>query len=221
MESLSKVTENIDANTTLIAVSKTKPTSKIRVLYDQGIRNFGENRVQEFLEKYEELKELEIQWHFIGSLQRNKVKKLVGKVSLIHSIDTEALYQKLVSECKKLDIVQDCLLQINVSNESQKGGFVLSDLSEIISELVELDDKHAPIKGLMCIGSNINSDGEDTVISEFAQMNKAFLEFKEKHSFLHLSMGMSADYQLAQKHGSNMVRIGSLLFGGRELCTQK
>ncbi|MCO4783374.1 MAG: YggS family pyridoxal phosphate-dependent enzyme [Candidatus Cloacimonetes bacterium] len=218
---MSIITKNIEADTTLIAVSKTHPITKIRKIFEQGIQNFGENRVQEFLEKYEELSDLDIRWHFIGNLQRNKVKKVIGKVSLIQSIDSVALYQKLVSECKKRDIVQDCLLQINVSNESQKGGFALADLSDTIAELVQYDSTYAPIKGLMCIGSNIKQLSEDTIINEFDQMNRVFLELKEKYSFSYLSMGMSGDYILAQKHGSNMVRVGSLLFGGRELCTQK
>lgn len=221
MKNLSKVTNKINKSTTLIAVSKTHSEDKIQALYSLGLRDFGENRVQEFLQKQEALEDLGIRWHFIGKLQRNKVKKLIGKVSLIHTIDSIALYQKLVSECKKIDIVQDCLLQINVSNEIQKSGFLLSNLPEVITQLTDLDSQYAPIKGLMCIGSNVSNVGEDTIVNEFDQMNRAFLELKKKYSFSYLSMGMSADFELAQQHGSNMIRVGSLLFGGRGLCTQR
>ncbi|MCJ8347437.1 YggS family pyridoxal phosphate-dependent enzyme [bacterium] len=221
LKTLSEINEKIKSSTQLIAVSKTHPVEMIESAYQLGLRDFGENRVPEFLEKQESLTGLNIRWHFIGKLQRNKVKKIIGKAILIHSVDSFTLYEKIVTECKNMGIQQDCLLQINISNELQKTGFSMQEIQQEMESLVELGKNHAPIRGLMCIGSNIGKVKHSIIESEFEKMNELYLDFKEKYSFQFLSMGMSSDYVLAQEYGSNMVRIGSLLFGGRTACIQK
>ena len=199
---------------TLVAVSKTKPISSIQELYNQGHRVFGENRVQELVEKYNELAK-DIQWHMIGTLQKNKVKYIAPFVSMIHSVDSLDLAKTVNKYALKSDRQIDVLLQVKIAKETSKFGFDWEELRASIGPLSELQSIR--IRGLMGMGT-FTAD-EQTTRDEFQYLKRCFEEFKNQHShnnsFDTLSMGMSGDYKLAVEEGSTMVRIGSLLFGGR------
>lgn len=200
---------------TLVAVSKTKPVEDILELYTLGQRNFGENYVQELTEKYE-LTPKDISWHFIGHLQSNKVKYIAPFVSLIHSVDSKKLLVEIDKQAKKNNRVIDCLLQIHIAEEETKFGFNENELKElIISDLTVY--RNVQIKGLMGMASF--TDDIQKVRNEFKFLKRLFDKYSS-WSILNcqlsiLSMGMSADYKVAMEEGSNMVRIGSLLFGKR------
>jgi len=204
------------SQTTLVAVSKTKPISSIRKMYDQGQRIFGENRVQELFEKHEALPK-DIDWHLIGSLQTNKVKYIAPFIALIHSVDSLRLAQKINDEALKVDRVIDVLVQVKIATEFSKQGME----PHVLTELVDTDAfsklNNIRVCGLMGMASF--TDDRAQVAKEFKSLQKIFASLKESHfpfdHFLHLSMGMSGDYKLAIENGSNMVRIGSLLFGSR------
>ena len=202
---------------TLVAVSKTFPAERIREVYDLGLRDFGENRIQEFLQKREQLNDLEIRWHFIGRLQSNKIRLLVGKVHLFHALDSIKLFQKISQESERANVKTPSLVQVNVSQESQKGGVMQRDLDEFCSQLQEHGNEYCPIKGLMCIGSSVEQVGEGQVREEFDIMQSIFhkLILNETQYFKMniLSMGMSSDFRLAMKYGSNMIRVGRAVFG--------
>lgn len=200
-------------NVTLVAVSKTKPASDILELYHLGQRDFGENYVQELLQKKDELPQ-DIRWHFIGHLQSNKVKYIAPFVHLIHSIDNEKLLQEVNKQAVKHNRTIDCLLQIHIAQEETKFGMNEMELELLMNKMASHKDEwnHVSPKGLMGMASNTND--EKTVRSEFAFLkqlcNKYFLSPTAV-----LSMGMSGDYRMAIEEGSNLVRIGSLLFGAR------
>ncbi len=204
------------SQTTLVAVSKTKPISSIQEMYDQGQRIFGENRVQELVEKQEALPK-DIEWHLIGSLQTNKVKFIAPFISLIHSVDSLRLAQKINDEALKSDRVIDILLQIKIATEFSKQGMEPQVLTELLDTAAFSKLPNIRICGLMGMASF--TDDEAQVAKEFRSLQKIFTGLKETHfpfaHFQHLSMGMSGDYKLAIENGSNMVRIGSLLFGSR------
>lgn len=199
---------------TLVAVSKTKPISRIQELYDKGQRDFGENRVQELVDKCQALPD-DIGWHMIGTLQKNKVKYIAPFVSMIHSVDSLDLAKTVNKYALKSDRQIDVLLQVKIAKETSKFGFDWEELRASIGPLSELQSIR--IRGLMGMGT-FTSD-EQTTRSEFQYLKRCFEEFKNQHShknsFDTLSMGMSGDYKLAVEEGSTMVRIGSLLFGGR------
>tara|TARA_Y100000589_G_scaffold79873_2_gene73573 strand:+ start:1443 stop:2111 length:669 start_codon:yes stop_codon:yes gene_type:complete len=206
-------------NTTLLAVSKTFHSAHLREVHNLGLCNFGENRVQELKVKQQELSDLDIDWHFIGRLQSNKVAQLVGKVKLIHSVDRMKIWEILKMECIRKQVVQSCLIQVNISQEPAKGGVDIQKLDDFLEKIDEEGQQFCKIKGLMCIGSSISLVGEAKVRSEFQCMQNLFNKFKNK-GFKHikmevLSMGMSADYKLAIEYGSTLVRLGSLVFGSR------
>jgi pyridoxal phosphate enzyme (YggS family) len=201
----------------LVAVSKTKPASDILELYELGQRDFGENYVQELVEKAEQLPK-DIRWHFIGHLQSNKVKYIAPFVHLIHGVDSEKLLKEINKQAAKLNRTIDVLLQIHIAKEETKFGLDEKELNTIIntneSELHEL--KNVRICGLMGMASF--SEDMNLVRSEFQYLKKLFDQhaFTIQHSpFTILSTGMSSDYQIAIEEGSTMVRIGSLLFGVR------
>ena len=192
---------------TLVAVSKTKPVSDIETLYNLGQRDFGENYVQEFIEKVPQLP-ADINWHFIGHLQSNKVKYIAPFVYLIHGVDSFKLLQEINKQALKNDRIINCLLQVHIADEATKFGFDDAELDNAMQQLHEL--KNVNIVGLMGMASF--SDDVDKVANEFKKLKSLFNKYNQ---FQILSMGMSGDYQLAIKQGSNMVRIGSLLFGSR------
>ena len=199
-------------NYTCVAVSKTKPIEEITKIYDLGHRNFGENKVQELEFKYESLPK-DIKWHMIGHLQSNKVKKVIPIVSLIHSVDSLKLLKTINKESKKIDKTMDCLIQVNISNENSKFGFIKKELEFLNQDFLN-DFKYIKIRGLMGMASFTNN--EKQIRKEFQYLKEIFDDFNTSlDDFNILSMGMSNDYNIALVYGSNMVRIGSKIFGKR------
>ena len=199
-------------NYTCVAVSKTKPIEEINKIYDLGHRNFGENKVQELEFKYESLPK-DIKWHMIGHLQSNKVKKVIPIVSLIHSVDSLKLLKTINKESKKIDKTMDCLIQVNISNENSKFGFIKKELEFLNQDFLN-DFKYIKIRGLMGMASFTNN--EKQIRKEFQYLKEIFDDFNTTlDDFNILSMGMSNDYNIALEYGSNMVRIGSKIFGKR------
>jgi pyridoxal phosphate enzyme (YggS family) len=197
---------------TLVAVSKTKPVEDIQALYDLGHRDFGENYVQELVDKAAVLPK-DIRWHFIGHLQSNKVKYIAPFVYLIHGVDSISLFKEINKEAAKNNRVIDCLLQIHIATEETKFGLDSGELTAIIKESDQFKNVH--IVGLMGMASF--SDDMGLVRTEFNTLQSLY---KEHPAFPILSMGMSGDYTIAVEEGSNMVRIGSLLFGERNYKKQ-
>ena len=198
----------------LIAVSKTKPNADIMELYNLGHRAFGENYVQELVDKAAQLPK-DIQWHFIGHLQSNKVKYIASFVHLIHGVDSEKLLQEINKQALKQNRIIDCLLQVHIASEETKFGFDEESLNEFIQSGRLANYPNIRIKGLMGMASF--SEDQDLLTKEFRSLKNMYDQSNTQlnHSLDTLSMGMSSDYQLAVKLGSNMVRIGSLLFGAR------
>ena len=200
---------------TLIAVSKTKPVNMFQEIYDHGCRHFGENKVQELVEKYEALPK-DIKWHMIGHLQRNKVKYIVDKAALIHSVDSLRLAEEISKEALKKQIEVDILIEVNVAEEESKFGTVLDDAEELIRQAAKLPGIH--IKGLMTIAPYVE-DPEDNR-QYFAQLRQLSVDIGEKNidnvSMDFLSMGMSGDYQVAVSEGATYVRVGTGIFGERQ-----
>ena len=198
------------SNITLVAVSKTKPIEDILALYNLGQRDFGENYVQELAEKAEKLP-TDVRWHFIGHLQSNKVRSIVPFIYLIHGVDSLKLLKEINKQAEKYKRVIDCLLQVHIAQEETKFGFDET-------ELLGLDLKQFPnvrIKGLMGMASL--TEDINKIRIEFRSLKTLFEKLKAQNPELSLlSMGMSADYKIALEEGSNMVRIGSLLFGERD-----
>jgi PLP dependent protein len=198
-------------NVTLVAVSKLQPLERIQKLYDLGHRDFGENYVQELLFKKAQLPP-DIRWHFIGHLQTNKVKQLIGHVQLIQGVDSLKLLKEIDRQALKKEIIQDCLFQVHIAKEETKFGFNEAELEEAWKELSAY--KNVRVRGLMGMAS-LDASEEETG-REFLNLHRLFTKLGEgRKEFDTLSMGMSGDYELAVKNGSNMVRIGSLLFGTR------
>ena len=191
---------------TLVAVSKTKPIEDIQALYDLGQRDFGENYVQELVDK-EAVLPKDIRWHFIGHLQSNKVKYIAPFVQLIHGVDSFSLLKEINKQGAKNNRIIDCLLQVHIAKEETKFGFNEKELGELTG-LAELKNVH--IAGMMGMASF--SEDSTLVKNEFAYLKSLF---DANGHYAILSMGMSGDYPIAIKEGSNMVRIGSLLFGER------
>lgn len=203
-------------NVTLVAVSKTKPVEDILELYHLGQRDFGENYVQELVEKYEQLPK-DIRWHFIGHLQSNKVKQIAPFISLIHSVDSQKLLKEINKQGAKNNRVIGCLLQVHIAKEETKFGLDENELKEILVPGFK-EYKSLSVEGLMAMASF--TDNMEIVKKEFKSLKVLFDKFRVYHSRLTiLSMGMSSDYELAIEEGSTMVRIGSLLFGKRETKT--
>lgn len=195
----------------LVAVSKLKPTSDIEELYNLGQKDFGENYVQELVEKYEALKHQNINWHFIGHLQSNKVKYIASFVYLIHSVDSLKLLQEINKQAVKNNKIIDCLLQVYIATEETKYGLDATEIQTIFDEVQKGNLNNISIKGFMGMASF--SDDVTLVRREFQQLIKISEVYKITNPIL--SFGMSQDYKLAIEEGSNMVRIGSLLFGAR------
>lgn len=199
----------------LVAVSKTKPVEDIRELYAAGQRIFGENYVQEMVEKAGLLPE-DVQWHFIGHLQTNKVKYIAPFVSMIHGVDSLKLLAEISKQSLKHNRVTDCLLQVHIAMEETKFGLSETELFQLLDQAGELAGVR--ITGLMGMASN--TDDETQVRREFAGLKALLDRIREKYfpgtdTFRELSTGMSGDYKLALEEGSTLVRIGSLLFGAR------
>lgn len=202
---------------TLIAVSKTKTAADIQEAYDAGQLLFGENTVQEMVEKYEQLPK-DIEWHQIGHLQSNKVKYIAPFVSMIQSVDSLKLLQEINKQAEKNKRIIDCLLQIYIADEETKFGLGFDEAIELLRSEEFTVLKNIRIRGLMGIATN--TDKEKQLKDEFQEL-KMFFDgikqsfFRKEDSFNVVSMGMSADYELAIEQGSNMIRVGSTIFGGR------
>jgi hypothetical protein len=201
----------------LIAVSKTKPEEEIMEAYNAGQRVFGENMVQELVDKYEHLPK-DIQWHLIGHLQSNKVKYIAPFISMIQSVDSMKLLQEIDKHAQKHNRVIDCLLQVYIADEETKYGLGFDEAIELLRSEQFADLKNVRIRGLMGIATNTES--EKQIKEEFYEL-KTFFDgikqsfFRKDDSFDKLSMGMSSDYKIAIEQGSNMVRLGSTIFGQR------
>ena len=210
---LQNIKLNLPKNITLVAVSKTKPVELLNEAYDQGQRIFGENKVQEMVDKFEKMPK-DIKWHMIGHLQTNKVKYIASFVSLIHGVDSLKLLREINKQATKHNRIIDCLIQIKIATEDTKFGMSLNDLQLLLKsdEFKTLDNIR--IKGLMGMASFTTDKHQ--IESEFKYLKSIFDQIKKKYSDIEiLSMGMSNDYKLATKYGSNMVRIGSHIFGSR------
>jgi pyridoxal phosphate enzyme (YggS family) len=213
--SLKKETEAIKVN--LLAVSKTKPAEDLQQAYDAGQRLFGENTVQELVEKHEQLPK-DIEWHLIGHLQSNKVKYITPFISMIQSVDSIKLLQEINKHAAKNNRIIDCLLQIYIADEETKFGLGFDEAIELLRSDEYAELKNIRIRGLMGIATN--TDVQKQIKDEYYEL-KTFYDgikvsfFRKEDSFDTLSMGMSSDYKIAIEQGSTMVRLGSTIFGSR------
>jgi PLP dependent protein len=207
----------VNQNCLLVAVSKTKPVQDIQEAYDAGIRDFGENKVQEMVEKHASLP-TDIRWHMIGHLQRNKVKYIAPFIHLIHSVDSYKLLKEINKEAKKAERTIPCLLQMHIAQEENKFGFNSEEVEDLISSPDIHQLNHIKIVGLM--GMATYSDNPEIIKEEFRNLKKFMDELKQRNlpanfDLRELSIGMSGDFIIAQEEGSTMVRIGSAIFGER------
>lgn len=215
-EAILRETDHYKAS--LVAVSKTHPNEAIESLYAKGQRDFGENRVQELADKYEQLPK-DIRWHFIGHLQRNKVKYIAPFVHLIHGVDSPRLLRAIAKEGRKNNRAIDVLLQFHIAQEESKFGFDWAEAKDLLDHLQKEPLEGVRIVGVM--GMATYTDHDEQIAEEFATLSAVFERIKTNYFadaeyFREVSMGMSGDYPLALQHGSTMVRIGSLLFGARK-----
>ena len=200
---------------TLVSVSKTKPIKMLREAYDLGVRIFGENKVQEIREKYELLPK-DIEWHMIGHLQTNKVKYIVDKVKLIHSVDSLKLAETIEKEAEKHGCTADILLEVNVAEENSKFGLKTAEVIPFAEKIAQFS--HINLRGLMTIAPFVENPEKNRTI--FADLHKLYVDIKEKNidngNVSILSMGMTYDYEVAIQEGATMVRIGTGIFGARD-----
>ncbi len=199
----------------LVNVSKTKPISILEEGYEAGMRIFGENKVQEISDKYEQFRKEDIKWHMIGHLQRNKVKYIVDKVDLIHSVDSYRLAEAISKEAKKKNVVAHILIQVNVAQEESKYGLETEDVMDMVRSIHQLE--HLKIEGLMTIAPFVDDPEENRPI--FKALYQLSVDIKEQNldnvSMDVLSMGMTNDFKVAIEEGATMIRIGTALFGDR------
>ena len=200
---------------TLIAVSKTKPVSMLQDVYDLGIRDFGENKVQELADKSPTLPD-DIRWHMIGHLQRNKVKQVIDKAVLIHSVDSVRLAETIEAEAAKKGIIVHILLEVNVAEEESKFGLKVDEVLPAIEQIAAMT--HIRIDGLMTIAPFVENPEENRTV--FARLQKLSVDIAKKNidnvSVNILSMGMTNDYQVASEEGATMIRVGTGIFGERD-----
>ncbi|NQX84646.1 MAG: YggS family pyridoxal phosphate-dependent enzyme [Flavobacteriaceae bacterium] len=213
---LHQIKSQLPTHVTLVAVSKTKPISDLQEAYAAGQRIFGENKIQEMIEKHEQLP-ADIQWHMIGHVQRNKVKYMASFVSLIHGVDNFKLLQEINKQGLKHNRVIDCLLQIKIASEDSKFGMTATEAFEILNSEIFDSLKHINVVGLM--GMATFTPDQHQVAEEFKYLKATFENLKHISKYncnLHtISMGMSGDYKLAIANGSTMIRVGSSIFGAR------
>ena len=223
-ENLANVEKNIEQacknagrsrdEVTLIAVSKTKPVEMLQEIYDENIRDFGENKVQELCSKMEQLPS-DIRWHMIGHLQTNKVKYLIGKTELIHSVDSLKLAKVIEKESEKKECITDILVEVNVAEEESKFGLKMEEVIPFIENAAQFP--HINVRGLMTIAPFVENPEKNRTI--FADLHKLYVDIKEKNidngTVNILSMGMTNDFEVAIEEGATMVRIGTGIFGAR------
>lgn len=214
IENLKEIKKTLKEEVLLVAVTKTHAPEEINVAIDAGVTDIGENKVQEILDKYDSVKP--VRWHLIGHLQTNKVKYIIDKVDMIHSVDSYKLAKEIQKRAATAGLNMDILIQVNSAEEESKFGITLEETRNLINEILETCP-NINIKGLMCIAP-FESNPEN-VRGYFAAVRKQFDEFKNiEHpnlEFKYLSMGMSHDYIVAMDEGSNLVRVGSAIFGRR------
>ena len=212
-ESIQLISKSIPENVTLVAVSKTRTVEEMNAAYSLGVRDFAESKVQEFTEKYEQFHD-DVKWHFIGHLQRNKVKYIAGKVFLIHSLDSIRLLKEIEKQYQSINMKARVLVQLNIGREESKTGAMLEELDEILKE-VELCS-YVEVLGLMTIIPE-GSDEENRVY--FKEMKRIFDRLRgntyKNISMEYLSMGMTGDYKVAVEEGANIIRVGEGIFGRR------
>ena len=215
-ENLIKIKSSLPSNVTLVAVSKTKPISDLMKAYDAGQRIFGENKIQEMTEKWEQMPK-DIQWHMIGHIQSNKVKYMAPYVSLIHGVDSLKLLEEINKQALKNDRIIECLLQLHIAEEETKFGLNEKELNELLQSESFKNLKNIKIVGLM--GMATYTENPDQIRKEFQHLKAIFDKNQQpttaNRQLKTLSIGMSGDYQLAIECGSTIVRIGSSIFGGR------
>lgn len=213
-EACKRVNRSLD-EVTLIAVSKTKPVVMIQEAIEYGIRDFGENKAQEMCEKNETIC-TKLNWHFIGHLQRNKVKYIVGKVKLIHSVDSFRLAEQINIEAKKKNVVCNVLIEVNIAKEETKFGVMEEEIYSLLEQISKLTN--VKVKGLMTIAPFVEDSEENRV--HFRNMHKLYVDIKSKNidniDMEILSMGMTGDYEVAIEEGATMVRVGTAIFGERD-----
>ena len=214
---LNVLRESVPEDVKIVAVSKFHPVEMIREAYDAGQRIFGESRVQELTTKYNELPK-DVEWHFIGSLQRNKVKYIAPFISLIHSMDSERLMLEIEKQGAANQRIIPCLLEAHVAEESTKSGFTPDECRQFLKAGKWRECSHIQICGIM--GMATYTDDTQIIRMEFAQIKSLFDEFKNEYfvnddSFKEISMGMTSDYSIAIEEGSTMIRVGTLIFGNR------
>ena len=224
-ENLANVRKNIEdackkvgrdvSEVTLITVSKTKPLSDLRIAYEEGSRDFGENKVQELVSKIDEMPS-DVKWHLIGHLQRNKVKYIAGKVAMIHSVDSYRLAEEINVQAKKNSCVIPILIEINIAGEDTKFGIKPEEAEELIREISELEN--VKVSGLMTIAPNVANPEENR--AHFKAMKDLFVDISSKNidnvEMKVLSMGMTNDYMVAVEEGATMIRVGTGIFGARD-----
>ena len=213
-ESCKKVGRDV-SEVTLITVSKTKPLSDLRIAYEEGSRDFGENKVQELVSKIDEMPS-DVKWHLIGHLQRNKVKYIAGKVAMIHSVDSYRLAEEINVQAKKNSCVIPILIEINIAGEDTKFGIKPEEAEELIREISELEN--VKVSGLMTIAPNVANPEENRAY--FKAMKDLFVDISSKNidnvEMKVLSMGMTNDYMVAVEEGATMIRVGTGIFGARD-----
>ena len=218
MENACKVCGRDFSEVKLVAVSKTKPLSALEQAYDCGCRDFGENKVQELLDKYEAMPK-DVRWHMIGHLQRNKVKYIVDKVFLIHSVDSLRLAQEIEKEAAKKEITVNILVEVNVAGEESKFGTTSEEACSLVEEIAKLP--HVRVRGLMTIAPYVEDSEENR--HYFAKLKQIYVDIIHKNIdnvFMEeLSMGMTGDYEVAITEGATYVRVGTGIFGEREYMT--
>ena len=214
---LKEVQSTLPPHVRLVAVSKFHPIESLQEAYDAGQRVFGESKVQEMTQKYEALPK-DIEWHFIGHLQTNKIKYMAPYVAMIHGVDSFKLLAEIDKQAAKAGRIIPCLLQIHIAQEETKFGFSFDECREMLEQGEWKKLKNITLAGVMGMGT-FTDDREETA-REFQSLGDFFLEIKQKHfadepSFKEISMGMSDDYPIAIEHGSTLVRVGSRIFGER------
>lgn len=216
-ENLLAIKNTLPSGVTLVAVSKTKPNEAVMEAYEAGQRDFGENYVQELVDKHEALPK-DIRWHFIGHLQSNKVKYIAPFVHLIHGVDSLKLLQEINKQALKNSKITDCLLQLYIAQEETKFGLSFNECSELLASQAFKELKNIKVKGFMAMASN--TDNENQIRKEFESLKQFSDSLSASFAFNFepgvLSFGMSSDYKIALDCGSNMLRIGSTIFGQRD-----
>ncbi len=211
-ENIASLCKDLPPIVTLVAVSKTKPATAIQEAYDAGQRIFGENKIQEMSEKWEQLPK-DIQWHMIGHVQTNKVKQMISYVGLIHSVDRLKLFKEINKQAALINRTVDVLLQVKIAREDTKYGMPLQEAKAFLEGNQLQDFPHVHVVGLMGMASFTNNP--DQIEAEFELLQGLFVRFRESKKLSILSMGMSGDYKLAIENGSTMIRVGSAIFGAR------